>query len=562
MGRAYSYIRFSRDHQSRGDSLRRQIENTRAYCARHGLILDESLDLRDLGVSSFRGRNVTSGALGRFLEACQRGIVKPGSALIVEALDRLSRQSPRKTVSLLMDLLETYRIEVHLTSTSKVFKPNAGDQEGLDLIIAVAMAIEAHQGSEEKSRRLVAAWANLRKRAAEEKRVMRAALPWWLTLSDGVIVSPPERASVVKEVFQLTASGFSSAQVARKLNELGRKTWRPQLQWTSARVRGLIQSQRPEGVLEATQKTKDAGRDYEIPGYYPKVVDSDLAAAARSVMARNIRGSRGRQPHGTRPINLFRSLIRFKGKWLRHATHRNGTRDPISGKKRFNSYYECFDELGDTSQGKLLFCISGNQLEPLLITGLAELRPEDIAPPILASPDEARLTVLRGQVEELKKKEQNLLAAIESGSAAVATRLVEVEAERKRKESEVSKAETLAAQTAVEPIDLKSLAGDLSKNEVRERMSAAIRRMVQRIDIGESFSDLGITDDFRRAYVYNRAEMLKSAKSFPDPVPQDKRRRMLHVLVKFVSGAYRVMSRETDSHRVITFRLEPWAVQA
>jgi len=40
---AVSYIRFSTPKQSLGDSLRRQLEHTRAYCAAHGLTLDEDL---------------------------------------------------------------------------------------------------------------------------------------------------------------------------------------------------------------------------------------------------------------------------------------------------------------------------------------------------------------------------------------------------------------------------------------------------------------------------------------------------------------------------------------
>src|SRR5271154_2896146 len=102
---AYSYIRFSREHQSQGDSLRRQLEATKAYCERNNLLLDESLDLRDLGVSAFKGRNSTKGSLGRFIDLCERGEVAPGSALVVESLDRISRQSPRRAVALLSSLL-------------------------------------------------------------------------------------------------------------------------------------------------------------------------------------------------------------------------------------------------------------------------------------------------------------------------------------------------------------------------------------------------------------------------------------------------------------------------
>src|SRR5438067_338266 len=88
----YSYIRFSNAAQREGDSLRRQTEKALAYCQRRGWVLDESLTLRDLGVSAFRGDNALVGNLRTFLDAVARGTVLPGSILLVESVDRISRQ--------------------------------------------------------------------------------------------------------------------------------------------------------------------------------------------------------------------------------------------------------------------------------------------------------------------------------------------------------------------------------------------------------------------------------------------------------------------------------------
>ena len=86
--KAYSYIRFSTPEQLKGDSLRRQLESSRKYALEHNLVLDESL--RDLGVSAFKGKNATEGALKRFMELIDAGQVEQGSILILESLDRLS----------------------------------------------------------------------------------------------------------------------------------------------------------------------------------------------------------------------------------------------------------------------------------------------------------------------------------------------------------------------------------------------------------------------------------------------------------------------------------------
>src|SRR6516165_9050469 len=102
--RAYSYIRFSHAKQAEGGSLERQLALTRAYCERRGLALDDSLDLQDLGLSAFRSDNVKDGALAGFLQACRTGRVPSNSVLVIESLDRLSRDQIRPALQLFLQL--------------------------------------------------------------------------------------------------------------------------------------------------------------------------------------------------------------------------------------------------------------------------------------------------------------------------------------------------------------------------------------------------------------------------------------------------------------------------
>jgi DNA invertase Pin-like site-specific DNA recombinase len=92
MTSAYSYVRFSTPEQIKGDSLRRQLAASEAYAEAHGLELDSSLSMRDLGVSAYRGANRTKGALGAFLKQVEMGAIPAGSVLLVESLDRLTRE--------------------------------------------------------------------------------------------------------------------------------------------------------------------------------------------------------------------------------------------------------------------------------------------------------------------------------------------------------------------------------------------------------------------------------------------------------------------------------------
>ena len=89
--KAYSYLRFSTPEQSKGDSKRRQIEGAEEYAKANGLVLDEKL--RDEGISAYSGANRDKGALGGFLKKVEKGLIPTGSVLIVESLDRLSREN-------------------------------------------------------------------------------------------------------------------------------------------------------------------------------------------------------------------------------------------------------------------------------------------------------------------------------------------------------------------------------------------------------------------------------------------------------------------------------------
>src|SRR5262249_32315728 len=101
---AFSYLRFSSKQPAKGGGFERQTELSKAWCQRRKVALDTSLRLDDLGVSAFRGTNVREGALAGFIEACRIGRVPQGSYLLVESLDRLSRNQIRPALQLFLQI--------------------------------------------------------------------------------------------------------------------------------------------------------------------------------------------------------------------------------------------------------------------------------------------------------------------------------------------------------------------------------------------------------------------------------------------------------------------------
>src|SRR5258706_16176806 len=103
---AYSYLRMSTNLQLKGDSRRRQLELSKAYAAEHDLDLADDSQLEDIGISAFKGANIKGGSLGHFLEAIEHGKISAGSYLLVESLDRLSRQEVRKSLTIFLSIID------------------------------------------------------------------------------------------------------------------------------------------------------------------------------------------------------------------------------------------------------------------------------------------------------------------------------------------------------------------------------------------------------------------------------------------------------------------------
>jgi DNA invertase Pin-like site-specific DNA recombinase len=433
---AFSYIRFSSKKQEHGNSLVRQLKVTREYCKAVGLTLDESKSFRDLGVSGWKGKNQERG-FGKLLDACETGLIPRGSALVVEALDRISRQRPRKVATLFSRLLDDYGLEVHLTGINKVVYPDSptAADEAMDLLLIAMLASRASDEQETKSERLKEAFADKRERVGRGEVLMETKankMPWWVEavgLEKGQkpkIVAIPERAKVVKLIYKWTAEGITAPAIARNLHVEGVPTWRPKTKnWTSERVRDVINSRAPEGILQETPKTRENGLTFSIPNYYPKLVGEDLAIKARFAMSANRRYGRGHEVKGKneRPINIMRGLIRHNDRWCRYSSHANGKDG------EFNGYYTCYDELAS----RTLVTFSSTLFEPTLLAGLVELRPGDLAPEEKqADPAMLALALNKSQLAEVEKKIKNLPDDWEAGlkSPSLAKRLQEREKEQ------------------------------------------------------------------------------------------------------------------------------------
>ena len=205
MPKAYSYIRYSTPEQARGDSLRRQVAEAEQWCACNGLKLDMSL--RDEGVSAHKGVQAEVGsALGNFLDLVKRGQVEVGSYLIVESLDRLSRETILEALPRFTSLLNAGIIIVTLID-KQVYSKDSVNKNPYQLFGSLAVMARAYEESATKAFRVSQAWEKKKSLARMEGKPLTRRCPEWLNLRDGKFIECPERVVIVRRIFRETIEG-------------------------------------------------------------------------------------------------------------------------------------------------------------------------------------------------------------------------------------------------------------------------------------------------------------------------------------------------------------------
>jgi DNA invertase Pin-like site-specific DNA recombinase len=295
----------STDVQLKGDSLRRQTELTRQYVEENGLELAEDDVLEDIGVSAFTGANLSGGALGRFLTAVRSGKVEKGSYLIVESLDRISRQEVMTSLAVFTDIINS-GINIVTLADRHVYV--AGKTDFQQLIYSVVVMSRAHEESQMKSHRLSAAWQNKRNRIDDRKLTSRS--PAWLRLSDDkrTFEIDEEKAKLVRAIFEESAAGIGNYTIARRLNEAAIPPFVRGRGWQTSSINKILSSR---AVIGEFQPHKFVGgqrlvEGNPILGYFPPVIEEALFYRVQAARSDRRVGGRGRK--GKTLSNLFSGI--------------------------------------------------------------------------------------------------------------------------------------------------------------------------------------------------------------------------------------------------------------
>jgi DNA invertase Pin-like site-specific DNA recombinase len=481
--KAIAYVRWSSDDQSAGNSLERQTANAQAYCMRNSFELVDTLI--DDGYSAFKGHHISKGQFGEFLRAADKGKYR-GYALVTEQMDRLSRQGIAETFRLTERILNA-GLEIHMTQQNRVVRSLD------DLPTVILQAVESHAAQEYSKKlreRVGSAWANKKHNGPNGVSITNK-LPAWLDGKTGEkITANEQKAEVVRQMFEWSASGMGKRLIARRLNEQKAPTFgggkRNTSKWIASYIHKILTNRAVLGEYQPRKNHKPDG-DVRVD-FFPRVVDPALFQKVQGALAsrrtNTDRGSiTGKFAGRTGKIsNLFTGMVwdatnldakkrmYYIDKGKRSLPHLSTEK---TGIERTNSFeYERFERW---------FLTWLDQLDMTAILDAAESEDLKHAEEVIAS-----LALDIERAEQQVQKLTDLL--LDTPSKALKERLLKTEAQ-----IETHKADKVAAEKRLS--ELKRRHHDLLEKsvvysklaqsrdfETRARLREEIRRKVERIE--------------------------------------------------------------------------------
>lgn len=334
--KAYPYIRFSTTIQEKGDSIRRQEDKAKAFAKSHKLDYDNSLELYDLGVSAFKGGNIKTGSLKRFIDLVDDGTISKGSYLLLENLDRFSRMNPRKAIRPFLDLVDS-GIKVAVIDENQIHS----DKDGSIELMATILSMErAHKESERKSKNVRSAKYNAKQQLlnGNRKALWKWGTPKWLDIAEdgngvdgtGYTVNT-DRVKVIKQILEWVLKGRGTGYILDQLKDV--EPWgsgsgikvnkKKPKHWYNSQITRIVNNRALYGERELIVKDEEGNnkRIEYIPNHFPAIITEDYfekvqaARQSRDVnrdengKPKNAEGKlRGGGRKGKTMTNLFQKL--------------------------------------------------------------------------------------------------------------------------------------------------------------------------------------------------------------------------------------------------------------
>jgi DNA invertase Pin-like site-specific DNA recombinase len=481
---AISYSRFSALIQAKGDSESRQERMFRDFCQFHNLTPLPEI-FADRGRSGYKDEHRKKGRLGQLIAMAKDGRFDPGTVIVVEAWDRLGRLRPDRQTELVAELLRT-GVRIGVCRLNDIFtEEDFGTHKWTTLAVFIQLAF---QESKQKAERVAASWEQRRKRARERGELLTTRLPAWLECVRDEVRLVPERAAVVRRIFQMAADGCGYTKIVKTLDAEGVPAFgkvvinehrsRSQFsgKWAQPYVRLILTDRRAVGEFQP-HKIDGTPDGAPLAGYYPAAVTEEEFLLAKA--GQEQRSNRDRNGHRTGPrqskyVNVFKSL-------LRHARDGEGFMLQNSGTAEVPLLI-LVNAKGKGGRGRC-YTFPYAILEEAILRMLREVKPDDVLPPGNEQP--SKITALRAKLAHVRQDMARIQEDLKGGySKGLASVLRDHEAAEEQVAAELQEELVKSAKPAARAMEeLPSLVdmirGAADPDDVRLKVRVALRRVVE-----------------------------------------------------------------------------------
>jgi DNA invertase Pin-like site-specific DNA recombinase len=469
-------VRFSSKKQELSDSKRRQIDMAHQYAVANGLTLDPS-GFEDLGVSAFRGKNSTDGALGDFLRCVDEGWIPNDSWLLVESLDRVSRNQVNDALQLFLSIINKGITIVSLIDNQIYSRETTNKDRGIGLIISITQFIRSHEESLTKSTRIKAAWTNKR----NNNQILTKVCPAWLYYSDITkqFDIHKDKADIVRLIFAECLKGKGTPTIAVLLNQLGHKPIGTAQQWSPALVSHVLKNKSTYGLYYPKKAIAES-----IEDYYPAIISKDIFDRANSIIDDRHHNKTGGNRNNVTNLftgKLYCALCDSKYRYV--------------SKKGKHKYIQCINayNTGDCKAIKLNY----DDLEQTILHSIGQV----MGFPNYSPPDDGRAE-LKQKIAEKNIQIQNLIdvAMNMKNSGQVGDKITLLQDELKKLEHQLinKPRKTNIADVHLSALSLWSKGNkDKTNMDIRRELQSHINRLLDKVVIDgideiEEYSDLWV----------------------------------------------------------------------
>lgn len=470
---AVIYARYS-SHNQREESIEGQLRECHDFAEKNGLtVVKEYCD------RAISGKTDQRPSFQKLIRDSEKGHFQ---AVIMYTLDRFARNRYDSAI---------YKAKLKKNGV-RVFYAKQPMPEGPEAIILESvMEGYAEYYSENLSRNIK---RGMRDNALKGLTVGGNSTPLGYTVVDKRFVIDPVGAKIVKEIYEMYASGVSAAQIITYCNEQGYKTSSGSM-FNKNSLRTILQNEKYIGVYKFM--------DIVIPYGVPAIIDKELFDKVQNMRTKNAKTKARTKAHE----EYLLTTKLFCGHCGSAMVGDSGTAK--SGKMHY--YYKCIDRkrkhnctkkterkewIEDVVTRYTVEHVLTDENIDLLATRTMELIEKEAA-------DSTYLNALQEELKETNKKLRNLISAMEQGIVTASTkeRLEELESEKKRVEGQIAREEIKKPSLTKERIVfwLRSFKdGDLNNIEYKRKIIDTFVNSVYVYDEGDKGRKIVLTFNISR----------------------------------------------------------------